>query len=46
MGRAMTAMMAMVPMEVPVEKDSSMEMMKVSRGSRAGVSTPRKIEER
>ena len=46
MGRAMVAMMAMVPMEVPVAKDSSMEIIKVSSGSRAGVSSCMKMEER
>ncbi len=39
-------MMAMVPMEVPVEKDSSMENDEGQQGQQGGVSTPRKIEER
>ena len=46
MGMAMVPMMAIVPMEVPVAKDSSREMRKVKSGSRAGVSSCMKMEER
>lgn len=43
MGRAMTAIIAMVPIEVPVAKDRIMVMMKVTAGRAAGV---RKLENR
>ena len=37
MGSAMTAIMAIVPMEVPVAKEMSTAMRKVSAGSIAGL---------
>ena len=39
-GRQMTDIIAIVPIEVPVAKDRSMHSRKLSIGSSAGVSTP------
>lgn len=45
-GRAMTAMIAMVPIDVPVAKDKIMAMMNVRSGRRDGVRNCIKIEDR
>ena len=46
MGRQMTDMMAIVPMEVPVAKERIIQRRKLSAGRSAGLRTPIKTEVR